>query len=83
MCYHAQFGSSSLKSVLIDRNKTKLRSAAAPPLYGRDRGLPTKNKHSSHMCYRVKFGSSTTKGVRIHISEPPTLGSAGDPPSLG
>ena len=34
MCYHAQFGRSSLKSVVIDRGEPqKLGSAEAPPLW--------------------------------------------------
>jgi len=75
MCYHAQFGCSSLKSVVIDRGKTpKLGSAGVQPLWV-GAWLAPKNKSPPHLRYRLKFGSSASNGLCINRREPPKLGS--------
>jgi len=78
--YHAQFGRSSLKSVVIDREPQKLGSADSSPKWRRrwrGRDWPPKNKPSPHMCHHVKFRSSASNGVRRNRWKPPKFGSAG------
>jgi len=79
MCYRAQFGRSSLKSVVRDTEQPKLESAGAQPLLDGAVADP-QNKPLPYISYHVKFGGSVSKGVCINIRKPPKLGSAEAPP---
>jgi len=86
MCYHAQFGHSSLKSVVTYWESSKLGSSLS--LWDRPLLTP-KNKPPLRTCY-AKFGSSESKGVCINLKNskiweyqglPPWSGGCGWPPT--
>ena len=71
MCYHAQCGRSSLKSVVTDRGEPQNWGALGLRPFEMVPWMNPQNKFPSTMCYHVKFGSSAKKGVRINIREAP------------
>jgi len=83
--YHAQFGRSTLNSVVIDKGEppklgTRERWSSAP--LGRRSGWPPENKPLP-VCHHVKFGSSASKGVPINRRKPQNWGALGPPPCGG
>ena len=83
MCYHAQFGRSSLKNVVIDENTRNWGSAMAPHLWDGAVADPQNTSPYQYVLHHVKFGSFASKGGRRNRKEPHKLGSAGVPPRCG
>jgi len=72
MCFHPQFGCSSLNSVVIHTGEPQNWG----PLGLRTLRTEPPKMPPPHVCYHVKFSSSATNGVRINVREPPKLDSA-------
>ena len=81
MCYHAEFGRSAFKGVVITiyRRIPKIGEPWNSAPLGWKAWLTPTDKPPPH-CYHVKFVSPATKGVRINRKETEKLGSTGAEP---
>jgi len=58
VCYHVQYGRSSLKTVVIEENPKNWGALGLP--FDMEPWLTPKKKPSLHMCNHFKFGSFST-----------------------
>ena len=75
----AQFGCSSLKSVVIDREEPQNLGALGYALWGGGVADPLKQA-PPYMCYHVKFGTSASNGICINRRKPQNWGALGPVP---